>query len=291
MLSQIVYVAALIIGTFGMMVTASESFVLGFAGAMVLMPFFLFKNVERLKKFLISVVIIVLSAQCFNLIYNYAPVKNVAISLLLSLFLKPYISLTMVAISVVVYFILKKKPQKIKPIKNIYLIFVLLIFMGVVVCFVLANTKDIAILNKYFRIDEDWGTSRGEIWKQCIEAFKGFSLKEKLFGIGAESVYHLTTTSDVFDGRQIDQAHNEYLQHLLTVGICGLASYLLIIVATMITVIRKLKDNTLAVGLFAGLTAYWIQAIVNIGQPFTTPIMYIFVACIGAMSYNTTKGN
>lgn len=287
--SQLIYTIALVVGTFGMMVTSSESFVVGFAGAMLIMPFFFFRNIDRIKKFLISTVIIVLSAQAYNLIYNMAETKNVEISLLLSVLLKPLVSGVLIAVCVLMYFVLKNRPKKLRTVKITYTTLVLLIFSGVIVCFVLANTKDIPALNKYFRISEDWGTYRGEIWSQCVEAFKGFSLKEKLFGIGPEAVYHLTNTSEVFDSRVIDQAHNEYLQHLLTVGIAGLVSYVSIFVTALIMLIRKLKDNALAVGLFAGLASYWIQAIVNIGQPFTTPIMFLYLAYLGGMSYNTQK--
>jgi len=84
----------------------------------------------------------------------------------------------------------------------------------------------------------------------------------------------------------MDKTHNEYLQYLLTTGIFGILSYISVIVTVLISVIKKLKSNALAVGLLSGLIAYWIQAAVNIAQPFTTPIMYIYIACIGGLLYN-----
>ena len=70
----------------------------------------------------------------------------------------------------------------------------------------------------------------------------------------------------------------------MTTGLAGLTAYLSVIASTIYMVVKKLKDSTLAVALLTGLIAYWMQATVNIAQPFTTPIVYIYIACIAGMA-------
>ena len=80
-LSNVIYTTVLIVGSFGMMVTGSESFVVGFTIAVIIIPFFMFKRVELLKKFFIGIIIIFSSTLVYRLIYEIAPVKNIKISL------------------------------------------------------------------------------------------------------------------------------------------------------------------------------------------------------------------
>lgn len=282
-LSVIVYSFALVTGSLGMMVTSSESFVIGFVLSMVIIPLFLSGDVAKLKKYLLGTLTVVISSQIFNLIYSLSEEKNVEISELLSIFVRPYVAAVIAAVCISVYFLLDKKPDTVKVVKKIYIVFLCVGFTGTVICFALSNTVGIGSLDGYFKITEEWGTYRGLIWKQCIEAYSEFSFGEKLFGIGPEALYRVVETAEVFGERKLDQAHNEYLQYLLTTGTFGLLSYLSVILSITVTVVKRLRHNTLAIGAFAALVSYWVQAIVNIAQPFTTPIMYLYIALIGGM--------
>ena len=166
-----------------------------------------------------------------------------------------------------------------------YITLLIVALISVGIAFALSNTVGLGGLDSYFRITDGWGTNRGLIWKQCLEAYSDFSFSEKLFGIGPESLYHIVEMVDIFEGRSIDQAHNEYLQYLITTGAFGLLSYLSVIASVIFVVIKNLRTNTLAVGVFAALVSYWMQASVNIAQPFTTPIMYLYIAIIGGIYF------
>ncbi len=283
--SRVLYIISLIIGAFGMMVTSSESFVAGFVFAMAVLPLF-FSDSKKLERYIEAVVIIVLSMQIYLILYNNADKKNIELSRLFSLAAKPVVTVGIILLCAVFCCLLIKKPQIIPLCRKVYVVLFTFALAAVALCFLLSNTAGLGALDEFFRIDDSWGTYRGEIWKQCIEVYKDFSFKEKLFGTGPEALYRIVEASEVHGERTLDQAHNEYLQYLMTIGIFGLLSYLSVIVAVIVSVVRRLKDNSLAVGLLAGLIAYWIQASVNIAQPFTTPIMYVFIACIGGMLYN-----
>ncbi len=289
--SQTVYIIALIAGTFGIMVTSSESFVVGFVLSLLIVPLFICYDNEMLKKFFLGVISIILSAQVFLLAYNSAEKTNIEISRLLGIITSPAVSLSLLIVCGLLYILFTKKDETVPLFRKIYTVFFIGVISALALCFLLSNTVGIGALDSIFKITDSWGTYRGEIWKQCIEVYRDFSFKEKLFGIGPESLYRVVESSEVHGQRILDQAHNEYLQYLLTTGIFGVLSYLFIIVAVSVSVVKKLRKNTLSVGLFAGLVSYWVQASVNIAQPFTTPIMYIFIAVIGGMLLSEQKSN
>ncbi len=281
--SRIIYSFALVIGTFGMMVTASESFALGFAVSLLIIPIFFFSERKKLVYYLQSIVIIIVASQVYKFIYDRAETTNVALSKSISFFLKPQISAVAFLLCLAVYIFLNLFPGKMKLFKKAYIVFLVLLTFTLGICFVISNTRGLGTLDEYFEITSEWGTYRGKIWHFCFDEFKNFSFKEILFGIGPESLHNLSTRGELFAGKVVDQAHNEYIQYLMTTGVIGVTSYIALIFATSITVIAKLRNSTLAVGIFASLVAYWIQAAVNIAQPFTTPIMFLYIACIGGM--------
>ncbi len=281
--SRIVYSFALVMGAFGMMVTASESFALGFAVSLFIIPIFFFGDRKKLVYYLQSIVIIIVASQAYKFFYDNAEKTNVPLSKSLSFFLKPTVSLVAFLLCLAVYIFLNVFPDKMKLFKKAYIVFLVLTVVLLGVCFFIANTKGLGELDEYFRITSDWGTYRGKIWRFCLKEFKNYNIKEILFGIGPESLHNLSRRGELFTDKTLDQAHNEYIQYLMTTGIFGALSYLSVLFATTITVIAKLRHSTLAVGIFASLVAYWIQGAVNIAQPFTTPIMFLYIACIAGM--------
>lgn len=275
---------ALIAGASGMMVSSSESFVAGFVPAVLLIPLLLPREAAAIKKYTVAVTLMTVTSQAFLLFYRLAPVKNVALSALLEKMTGMWEAVGIILVCTAVYLLVSFKPQLIKICIMIYGVLLLIGAVTLVICFVLANTADLSFMNGMFRITDSWGTYRGEIWKQCIEAYGSLSVREKLFGVGPEALYRLIEALEVHGSRTLDQAHNEYLQFLLTSGVCGLLSYLTVIASLFVTAIRS--KSRIARGFLVCLTAYWIQATFNIAQPFTTPLMYIFISCLCTAAVN-----
>ncbi len=288
-ISRTVYTVALVIGSLGMMATSSESFVVGFASSLMIMPLFFYSRLHRYKRYLISIIVIVLSSQAYMLVYKLYGKANLEISKLLSVFVNPFVAVAVIVVCLVAYLIAAKAPKGVGIIKKIYPVLLISFVVGICACFVLANTVGIDRFNGLFKITSEWGTYRGKIWRFCVREYLDFGLKDKLFGIGPESLSNITAGAKLFERKSLDQAHNEYLQYLMTTGIFGLGAYLSVIGTTVYTVIKKLRESTFAVALLAGLVSYWMQAAVNIAQPFTTPIVYIYIACIAGMARNADR--
>ena len=88
-----------------------------------------------------------------------------------------------------------------------------------------------------FSFEDSWGNYRGFVWRRLMEAYGDFSVSQKLFGYGNESVKAIMTDR-YYDnmmntvGVIYDNAHNEYLQYLITTGIFGAVSYVGLLVTT-----------------------------------------------------------
>lgn len=88
-----------------------------------------------------------------------------------------------------------------------------------------------------FSFEDSWGNYRGFVWRRLMEAYRDFSVPQKLFGYGNESVKSIMTDRYYDDmmnavGVIYDNAHNEYLQYLITTGIFGAVSYVGLLVTT-----------------------------------------------------------
>lgn len=124
------------------------------------------------------------------------------------------------------------------------------------------------------RVDDSFGSNRIRIWREAWQAFR----EHPVFGIGpccfaeyndiefsrySEALGETLTVS-------IDNAHNEYLQHLVSFGIAGL-------VAPIIGLILTLRKRNHSV-LFPAIFCYLLQAFFNLGLPIVTPVFLIFCA-------------
>ena len=98
---------------------------------------------------------------------------------------------------------------------------------------------------KYIVFNDNWGTNRGFAWRISWENFKNFPLIHKIFGFGPDTFGIITTFNNYKEMSEIyhvtfDNAHNEYLHFLLTIGAAGLTAYLLLSLIHICTGLRKI---------------------------------------------------
>lgn len=114
-----------------------------------------------------------------------------------------------------------------------------------------------------FSFEDSWGNYRGFVWRRLMEAYSDFSVPQMLFGYGNESVKAIMTDRYYDDmmntvGVIYDNAHNEYLQYLITTGIFGAVSYVGLLVTTVAALVRTavseaaMNENESASGQSAG---------------------------------------
>lgn len=135
--------------------------------------------------------------------------------------------------------------------------------------------RDMVVFNDY------WGTNRGFAWRKAIENYGNFSLLRKVFGYGPEtfgiiSYFHDLAESSAFSGELFDNAHNEYLQYLITIGPVATAAYIAFL-AFSVRDMLKCQCSPYLAGMAFAVAGYAVQAVVNINQPTATPIMWTFL--------------
>lgn len=145
------------------------------------------------------------------------------------------------------------------------------------------NAERYGGLGHYLVFDDSWGTNRGYIWRKSIELYRGFSPMHKWFGYGPDTFGILTTnkirpemvqaTSQVFDN-----AHNEYLQYLITIGPLGLAAYVIFLVSSIIRMINQWRKSPYIIGCCYAVICYAVQAVVNLNLPIATPVMWLLLS-------------
>ena len=136
---------------------------------------------------------------------------------------------------------------------------------------------------KLLRFDDSWGTHRGFMWIRSWEIFKGFDLKDKLFGCGPDTFYavflpYFGELDTRFGDASTNCAHNEFINYLITTGIFGLTAYAAVFVSALIAAFRSASKNFLALAFASPVLCYLIQSSVNIATPIVTPLLFIFLA-------------
>ena len=140
-------------------------------------------------------------------------------------------------------------------------------------------------LQEHLLLTDDFGSNRGYIWKRAWEVFYHSPLTEKLFGCGPACFFMKMSEEygremEVLYGAPFADAHNEFLQILITTGITGVIGYFGFFISSMLTMVRKAdRDSASAIGATV-ILAFLFQGVVNNPQIFTTPILFAFLGIV-----------
>lgn len=144
------------------------------------------------------------------------------------------------------------------------------------------RARDLGSLKEFLRFDDvAWGNKRGYVWTRLFRLYRDFPLFRKLIGSGEETVEMLMQSnfgSEMIEktGMNFDNAHNELLQYLVTQGLLGLLSYLLLVGSAVRSGFRNGGTCQKAAALCA--VCYLAQSVVNISQAITTPLFFVMLA-------------
>jgi len=115
---------------------------------------------------------------------------------------------------------------------------------------------------------------------RCMKLWAQSDLRVKLVGLGPDLLKK--SLSDAY-GKEIiaycnltfDNAHNEVIQYLLTLGVSGAASHLVMVFASMRRLSRA-ADPFARAALFA-VSAYFVHSLISLNQPVTSPLMFMLM--------------
>lgn len=150
--------------------------------------------------------------------------------------------------------------------------------IGMAGLFVLAGVSGALIFSLKGSFDGGWGNGRGALWGLAIQGFWQNDLPGKLFGAGpdcfAEYMYSAFAqgTMPVLEGRWAGtvfaNAHNEWLNHLVNLGLVGTGCYL----GIFISALRRYR------GYLPGLLAlimYGTVSLTGFQQVLSAPLLFM----------------
>jgi hypothetical protein len=125
--------------------------------------------------------------------------------------------------------------------------------------------------------DISFASGRGLIWQKCLSLFAGAPLFRKLFGYGFNNIrpvlesvqgnaWDLSGTDTIMD------AHNIFLNTLITSGIIGMAAWGVFLSVLIKKGLQLCADHENALFILVGIATYLIQGLVNGPQVITTPV-------------------
>lgn len=132
-------------------------------------------------------------------------------------------------------------------------------------------------------VQEEFGSSRIRIWKEALRLYP----VRPLLGGGPDTLAlrmhvqfeRLIPETGKMMRTFVDNAHNEYIAHLINLGAAGLMTYLAAIGATIHTIVTPLKTREKTDALFLALGcsifAYWIQGFFGLGLCIVAPFAWI----------------
>ena len=122
-----------------------------------------------------------------------------------------------------------------------------------------------------------------------MDEYKNFSFVHKLFGTGPDSVYvvmepYFPEMVVKFDEGSTDCVHNEFLNYFISQGILGLISYLALLGTVTVRALRRAKENPVVLIFLSAVICYAVQSVVNLYQPITTPLFFLFLTITEAIN-------
>ncbi len=282
--SRVASVLILLLVCFGVLVAGSDSAALGLLAVFALAPLLLFSDAASLRRLPLGWAVFFLSACAFGLLSSLLP-STTYLSSFFAVLRRPVVSLTLVALSVALWFALSHiQPERLARAGRPYALVLLGALLTGALALVLLNTLlrelPLGSLERYLRFSESWGTDRGKIWTFVLHVYARLPFVQQLFGASSGALFHADAVSPIFSDAALDTAHNEYLQYLVTNGALGLVCYLAALVFAVRAGFRRSKLDPAYRGLTLAVAAYAVQATVNIAQPMTTPLFFVLIGIL-----------
>lgn len=161
---------------------------------------------------------------------------------------------------------------------------------AVIAAFVAAKTQTSGVLYElgqmlfYGNFNDKFGSKRIFTWKRTVK----LAGKHPVFGSGPDTFCNVFNevygdeASEFFGGKNLDKAHNEYLQLLICSGITGLGSFLAFIGSMVVQAFKRATDNPMLVCCAMGVVGYAVHAFFGYSLPINSPLMWVLFGITGA---------
>lgn len=285
--SKIIYGSSMIVGFMSIYISNLDGAYLGMIAFFIFFFIIMCTSYEQFKKFLSILLVALISAKLLYIISVFLPSRGF-VTISYAIVASDITSITLLVLSII-YVLYNRYADCLKTINyrkirwivfTIALLCILSILAMMLYFSFVDTTIDIGSLDNYIRFSDDWGTGRGFIWNRLLPLYtEQFTYIEKLFGSGLDTTRMLMVSNFTSgDIGAYDNAHNEYIQYLVTSGLIGLSSYLVLFFSQIYRLLKSKLQDPICLGIAGCLIAHGAQAITGLNQPITTPILFILIA-------------
>lgn len=276
----------------------TDSAYFGFLAATLVLLHASVKEAGRLRRFFEVMLLFALAPKCMYLLLKIYPNEIMtwdAISrmLIFDAWVWAFVPLMIVVIAVLAW--LEKKdryPEKQMRIARnaVYGLIIGLLLFWVIVLVWSANGQLpgalAALADKipYLKWDITWGNHRGFTWSFTAQMYAEMNLKDKLIGVGPDcyALYAHGNYTDIlkqqWNGAILTNAHNEWMNMFINMGLLGGVAYLGIFLSAFIRFIKRSEHRPMLLGLSACIAAYMAHNLFCYQQVLCTPFIFLFIA-------------
>ncbi|BBF44276.1 oligosaccharide repeat unit polymerase Wzy [Lachnospiraceae bacterium KM106-2] len=277
----------IVVGTMGVIVAGNNGVFIGVIVSLVFIGYLLIRRKIDVKRVLESLVLILTGALLMYLLRGVFPKSRSIDSLALHLQHTGIIGIMILVLILVRIatnnreFIVSEK-QETRQSGHLNLIMItatVLLMLAVIILYV----------SHVVTIPDSFGTGRGFIWNRLMTTYEKSSLRDQLLGHGPETIGTIFATqyakeTKAFIQLNVNAAHNEFLQYLITVGFAGICSYIVFLLSLCWRGMHSARQNRFGYALVIMIVGYAAHSVVGIAQPNTTPFLFIAAAMLESLN-------
>lgn len=284
----------------GLLCSDSSSGILGLVVILAVMAIFSARRYMTLKRYLLAMTILFASGKLLRLFSMIMKDRSKGYEFIQNFLIYNPILYAVIVFFAILFLIMQLSEKKLAPHypkKGVMITLTVLTVCGILgglfavvyYSFINPQAQLSDDLTGLLRFDEHWGTHRGYFWIHGMEQYGKFSVVHQLFGTGPDTVYKamepfFSEMTVLFDEGSTDCLHNEFLNYLICQGILGLLSYLALLGTVTVRAVRRAKDDPMILVFLAAVICYAVQSTVNLYQPITTPLFFLFLSITEAMN-------
>lgn len=281
------------IGFASLVTQNSDSAYFALAAFLSVLFVFSFQSVKHLRRFLEVLLTASLSMRTIGILQLLFADRAVPLEKLSTFLSQNPIVWVFIFLTAILYFLLTFMDTKgsfsmnsVKWIQKLGLVFIIITLPLGILCIFLTTTGHAPAFFQnisYFIFNDEWGNGRGFTWKYSYSMFAEYPFSLKLFGIGSDCfasytyVHHAADVSAKWGDSVLANAHNEWLNTLLTTGLFGLISYAGIFVSAFVSFVKKQKDSIYLLAAAGCIGSYFFHNMFCYQQVVCTPFIFIII--------------
>ena len=144
----------------------------------------------------------------------------------------------------------------------------------------------------YLTWSDNWGNGRGRTWAFSLQMFADMDIFHKLFGVGPDGYapyaygFYQERLEQMWGNRTLTNAHNEWMNAVISYGLVGAAAYIGIFVTAIKNFAKEHLNKPVMAGFIACVVSYICHNFFCYQQVCCTPFLFLIV---GIGMYIVTK--